>query len=165
MATARRRSWVRANGSVQEVWQGAWRVSPTTEATKSGFATKKAALAYAQEQEAKVRAGTYIHRKGGDLPLEDLAAQWQSLQIWAPSTDARPVSTRLSHSPRLWGPQDPHNPLDRRATVSETAQRQARPLHHQRAAVPGDTPGMQRRRVAPPRVLTTNKRAPTRGSD
>ncbi len=66
-----------------------WRVKykiPGGEASQSGFETKKAALAWGRDQEAKVRAGTWTDLAAGDITVSEWIGQWQEPQDVGPRT-------------------------------------------------------------------------------
>ena len=68
-----------------------WRVKykiPGGEASQSGFETKQAALTWGRDQEAKVRAGTWIDPGAGAITVSEWIDRWQAMQDVGPSTEA-----------------------------------------------------------------------------
>ncbi len=68
-----------------------WRVKykiPGGEASRSGFETKQAALAWGRDQEAKVRAGTWTDPAAGEITVSEWIDRWKATQDVGPSTTA-----------------------------------------------------------------------------
>ena len=68
-----------------------WRVKyriPGGEASRSGFETKQAALAWGRDQEAKVRAGTWTDPAAGEITVSEWIDRWKAMQDVGPSTTA-----------------------------------------------------------------------------
>ena len=68
-----------------------WRVKykiPGGEASQSGFETKQAALTWGRDQEAKVRAGTWIDPGAGAITVSEWIDRWQAMQDVGLSTVA-----------------------------------------------------------------------------
>ena len=68
-----------------------WRVKyriPGGEASRSGFETKQAALAWGRDQEAKVRAGTWTDPAAGEITVSEWIDRWKAMQDVGPSTMA-----------------------------------------------------------------------------
>ena len=66
-----------------------WRVKysiPGGEASRSGFETKQAALAWGRDQEAKVRAGTWTDPAAGEITVSEWIDRWKAMQDVGPST-------------------------------------------------------------------------------
>lgn len=60
-----------------------WRVKykiPGGEESQSGFETKKSALEWGRDQEAKVRAGTWTDPAAGEITVDDWIGQWKEQQ-------------------------------------------------------------------------------------
>lgn len=70
-------------------WRARWTAppgSPVARPSKSGFRTKTAAKAYAEDREAEIRAGVYIDPKAGERTLADWWAEWFPAQTYKPNT-------------------------------------------------------------------------------
>lgn len=68
-----------------------WRVKykiPGGEASESGFETKQAALDWGRDQEAKIRAGTWIDPSAGEITVDQWIDRWQATQDVGLSTKA-----------------------------------------------------------------------------
>jgi hypothetical protein len=68
-----------------------WRVKykiPGGEASESGFETKRAALDWGRDQEAKVRAGTWIDPAAGEITVDQWIDRWLTTQDVGLSTKA-----------------------------------------------------------------------------
>jgi integrase len=70
---------------------------------KSGFPTKSAARKYAEDQEAAIRAGTYIDPKAGQIPLRDWWAEWFPVQEYKPNTRETYAQQWRRHIEPRWG--------------------------------------------------------------
>lgn len=57
-------------------WRARWRGLDGTLESKPGFASRKAAERYAQDQEAAIRGGTYTDPKAGQIGLTDWINRW-----------------------------------------------------------------------------------------
>lgn len=67
-------------------WRARWRLPSGKLDGMSGFPTKKAAREYANDQEAKIRAGNYVDPRAGQILVNTWIDQWfQSLDL-EPST-------------------------------------------------------------------------------
>lgn len=92
---------------------GGWRVrwllpekGPNGEArygSESGFPTKQAALDYGEDQEAAIRAGTWINPEHGKIHLDDYWAEWIAVQRLSDSTRDRYDSYYRNHLHPYWG--------------------------------------------------------------
>jgi integrase len=68
-----------------------WRVKykiPGGEASESGFETKQAALDWGRDQEAKVRAGTWLDPSAGEITVDEWIDRWLATQDVGLSTKA-----------------------------------------------------------------------------
>jgi integrase len=68
-----------------------WRVKykiPGGEVSESGFETKQAALDWGRDQEANVRAGTWMDPSGGEITVNEWISRWQATQDVGLSTMA-----------------------------------------------------------------------------
>jgi hypothetical protein len=66
-----------------------WRVRykiPGGEDTQSGFETKKAALEWGRDQEAKIRTGTWTDPAAGEITVSEWIGQWTEQQDVGPRT-------------------------------------------------------------------------------
>ena len=66
-----------------------WRVKykiPGGEESQSGFETKRAALEWGRDQEAKIRAGTWTNPTAGELTVKEWIVRWQEQQDVGPRT-------------------------------------------------------------------------------
>lgn len=71
--------------------------------SKPGFETKRQAEIYGEEQEAKVRAGTYIEPRNGKITLGEWWEQWFPAQEWRANThESYDQRWRVNIEPR-WG--------------------------------------------------------------
>jgi hypothetical protein len=61
---------------------------PEGEASRSGFETKQAALAWGLDQEANVRAGTWTDPAAGEITVSEWIDRWKAMQDVGPSTMA-----------------------------------------------------------------------------
>ena len=59
-------------------WRARWHAPDGTLESKPGFKTRKEAEQYARDQEAAIRAKTYVAPKAGQIKLTDWANQWYS---------------------------------------------------------------------------------------
>lgn len=78
-------------GETRERGARPWRVKykvPGGEASESGFETKQAALDWGRDQEAKVRAGTWIDPSAGQITVAEWIDRWQATQDVGLSTNA-----------------------------------------------------------------------------
>jgi integrase len=67
-------------------WRARWRGPDGTLESKPGFQTRKAAEDYGNDQEAAIRASTYIDPRAGRITLTDWVNQWY------PSLDLEPTT-------------------------------------------------------------------------
>lgn len=87
-------------------WRVRWKNAPGAEPewpSKSGFPTKRAAKHYGEEQEAKIRAGTWIDPALGEKPLEEFRAEWRAAQDYAPKTLVCYDQVWTKHIASRWG--------------------------------------------------------------
>lgn len=68
-----------------------------------GFETRRAAEAYGGDQEAKVRAGTYISPRDGKTTLGQWWAEWFPAQEWRPNTEESYSQQWRKHIEPRWG--------------------------------------------------------------
>ena len=68
-------------------WRVKYRIAGG-EASRSGFETKQAALAWGRDQEAKVRAGTWTDPGAGEITVSEWIDRWKAMQDVGPSTMA-----------------------------------------------------------------------------
>lgn len=71
--------------------------------SKPGFDTKRKAEIYGEEQEAKVRAGTYIDPRKGKMTLAEWWEQWFPAQEWRPNTHEAYAQQWRRHIAPRWG--------------------------------------------------------------
>ena len=121
-----------------------WRVKykiPGGEASQSGFETKKAALAWGRDQEAKIRAGTWTDPSAGEITVSEWIDRWLAMQDVGLSTQehrgwllrrfirpywgARQLSSLTGEEITIW-----ENGIPATAGVSRTSARHARGLLH-----------------------------------
>lgn len=121
-----------------------WRVKykiPGGEASESGFETKKAALGWGRDQEAKIRAGTWTDPSAGEitvsewidrwLPMQDVGLSTQEHRGWLlrkfirPYWGARQLSSLTGEEITIW-----ENGIPVTAGLSRTTARHARSLLH-----------------------------------
>ncbi|MDA2807193.1 tyrosine-type recombinase/integrase, partial [Nocardiopsis suaedae] len=74
-----------------------------TWASKSGFATKDSALNWGQEQEAEVRACTWIAPEDREMAFGDFAEQWMAAARLSVNTRAKYRSYLRTHILPRWG--------------------------------------------------------------
>jgi integrase len=60
----------------RKFWRARWQGPDGTRESASGFTSKTAALKYAQAQEAKIAAGTYLDAEAGQITLTDWVNKW-----------------------------------------------------------------------------------------
>jgi integrase len=58
------------------LWRARWRSPDGTLESKPGFRTRKAAEDYGRDQEAAIRAGTYVDPRAGRITLTEWVNQW-----------------------------------------------------------------------------------------
>ena len=121
-----------------------WRVKykiPGGEASQSGFETKKAALGWGRDQEAKIRAGTWTDPSAGEITVSEWIDRWLAMQDVGLSTQehrswllrkfirphwgARQLSSLTGEEIAIW-----ENGIPGAAGVSCTTARHARGLLH-----------------------------------
>lgn len=78
-------------------WRARWKAPDGSYPSESGFKTKSAAKLYADDQDAKIRAGRWIDPKAGEITLDDYVAKWLAVQDLAPRTAARYDSYYRNH--------------------------------------------------------------------
>lgn len=90
-------------------WRAFWLTDETLPSgktkvdSKGGFETKRKAEIYGEDQEAKVRAGTYIDPRRGKMTLGEWWAEWFPAQEWRPNTrESYEQRWRVNIAPR-WG--------------------------------------------------------------
>ncbi len=71
--------------------------------SKPGFETKREAENYGNDQEAKVRAGTYIEPRKGKVTLGEWWAEWFPAQEWKPNTEEAYAQQWRRHIEPRWG--------------------------------------------------------------
>lgn len=79
-------AWAERHG---KGWRARWQGPPGSDPpypSKSGFATKKAAKIYGEDQESAVRSGGYIDPRAGDRTLADWWNEWFPAQAYKPNT-------------------------------------------------------------------------------
>lgn len=93
-----------------KTWRARWKLPDHTptgrpkEDSKSGFRTKAAALQYAEDQEAAIRAGTWINPDRGKLTLGQWWEQWIGAQDLADSSRDFYASIFRTHIGPTFGP-------------------------------------------------------------
>lgn len=73
------------------------------EGYEDGFATKNAALRYGEDQEAAIRAGTWVDPKAGERTLADRWAEWFPVQRYKPNTRETYEQQWTKHIEPHWG--------------------------------------------------------------
>jgi integrase len=68
------------------LWRARWRAPDGTLESRSGFESKKDAETYARDQEAAIRANTYVSPRAGQLKL----TEW--VNRWYPALDLEPTT-------------------------------------------------------------------------
>ncbi len=68
------------------LWRARWRGPDGTLESKPGFRTRKAAENYGRDQEAAIRANTYIDPRAGKITLTDWVNQWYPALDLEPTT-------------------------------------------------------------------------------
>lgn len=67
-------------------WRARWRSPSGVLESEPGFPTRRAAENYADDQEAKIRAGTYLDKRAGQITLTEWVNLWWPAQDLEPST-------------------------------------------------------------------------------
>ena len=70
----------------RSIWRARWQGPDGTRHSKSGFTTRKAAEAYALDQESAIRNNIYIDIRAGRIPLTDWVNRWFPTLDLEPST-------------------------------------------------------------------------------
>jgi integrase len=121
-----------------------WRVKykiPGGEASESGFETKQSALDWGRDQEAKVRAGTWMDPSAGEITMDQWIDRWQTMQDVGLSTaenreylirrfirphwGTRPLNSIIGEEITTW-----ERKLPAAEGVSRTTAKNARGLFH-----------------------------------
>lgn len=90
-------------------WRAIWQLPERApdgrhkEGSESGFKTKKAAEAYAEAQEAAIRAGTWVDPERGKITLDAYWSEWIDAQRLSDSTRDRYLSYYRNHLGPEWG--------------------------------------------------------------
>jgi integrase len=71
--------------------------------SRPDFETKRKAVIYGEEQEAKVRAGTYISPRDGKITLQEWWEEWFPAQDWRPNTHEAYAQQWRRHIGPRWG--------------------------------------------------------------
>lgn len=102
-------AYAEKRGSGPTPWRARWQLDEYTakgrrkEGHEDGFRTKTAALRYARDREAEIRAGTYIDPRAGQRPLGEWWAQWIAAQDLAPNSIETYSTQWRSHIEPRWG--------------------------------------------------------------
>ena len=72
-------AYAEKRGKGPEPWRVKYRI-PGGEASQSGFETKKAALEWGRDQEARVRAGAWTDPAAGEITVGEWIARWETTQ-------------------------------------------------------------------------------------
>jgi integrase len=91
----------RGNGPTP--WRARYTKSDGTVGSKPGFRTKTAALKWGRDQEAAIRAGTWIDPDAGGITLDEYFALWLPAQDLSDSTDTQRESLYRNHLSPRWG--------------------------------------------------------------
>ena len=102
-------------------WRARYLKPDGTYGSKPGFRTKTAALKWGRDQEAAIRAGTWIDPDAGGITLDEYFALWLPAQDLSDSTDTQRESLYRNHLSPRWGdtPIADIDPLDVQAFVKE----------------------------------------------
>jgi integrase len=90
-------------------WQARWQTAELRadgrpkEDSKAGFRKKREALTYAEDQEAAIRAGTWIDPKAGTKPLGEWWTTWIAAQDRKPNTIESYTQQYTKHVAPRWG--------------------------------------------------------------
>ena len=68
------------------LWRARWRGPDGTLESRPGFHTRKAAENYGRDQEAAIRANTYVDPRAGKITLTDWVNQWYPALDLEPTT-------------------------------------------------------------------------------
>jgi integrase len=94
---------------IGKTWRAIWQLPERApdgrhkEGSESGFRTKKSAEAYAEAQEAAIRAGTWIDPERGKISLDDYWQLWLASRRLSDSTKDRYTSYYRNHLLPEWG--------------------------------------------------------------
>jgi hypothetical protein len=80
-------AYAEKRGKEPEPWRVKYKI-PGGEASESGFETKQAALDWGRDQEAKVRAGTWLDPSAGEIAVDEWIDRWEVTQDVGLSTKA-----------------------------------------------------------------------------
>jgi hypothetical protein len=96
------------------LWRARWRGPDGTLESRRGFHTRKAAENYGRDQEAAIRANTYVDPRAGKITLTEWVNQWYPALDLEPTTlsnyryqievQGPPASHAGAHGHRLPGP-------------------------------------------------------------
>jgi integrase len=84
-------------------WRARYQRPDGTLGSEPGFPTRTAAERYGNDQEAAIRAGTWIDPKLGETPLADWWAQWFPVQDFKPGTAKAYGQQWRKHIEPRWG--------------------------------------------------------------
>lgn len=91
----------RGNGPTP--WRARYLKPDGTVGSEPGFATKRQAVAWGNDQEAAIRAGTWTDPQRGQITLDEYWAKWLPAQDLAGSTAERYASYYTTHISPRWG--------------------------------------------------------------
>lgn len=86
-----------------KTWRARYKRPDGTSGSKPGFRTRKLAEDYGEDQEAAIRAGTWIDPQAGETPLAQWWDKWISAQEVRPSTIETYTQHYRQHIAPRWG--------------------------------------------------------------
>src|ERR1017187_8668221 len=81
-------AYAEKRGKSPRPWRVKYKLPKGTESGESGFETRKAALAWGRDQEAKIRTGTWTDPNAGKITVNDWIDRWVAVQNVGPSTES-----------------------------------------------------------------------------
>ena len=99
-------AWAQKRGGE---WRAFWLTDETLPSgrrrvdSKPGFVTKREAVTYGNDQEAKVRSGSYIDPRKGKITLGEWWREWFPAQEWRPNTHEAYNQQWRRHIEPRWG--------------------------------------------------------------
>jgi integrase len=96
-------AYAEKRGRGPKPWRVKYKRPDGSEASESGFETKKAALAWGRDQEARIRHGGWTDPQAGEITVDTWTGQWMSGQdVGISTTDNREYLIRRFIRPK-WG--------------------------------------------------------------
>jgi len=96
-------AYAEKRGRGPKAWRVKYKRPDGSEASESGFETKKAALAWGRDQEAQIRHGGWTDPQAGEITVDTWTGKWMSGQdVGISTTDNREYLIRRFIRPK-WG--------------------------------------------------------------